>query len=251
MKLISNKRTSKCSTRKEIAMKKNCKNWIYQFAIMGIFLILSYSCKKKDDNSNPTGTISNIDGNVYHSVTIGTQIWMLENLKTTKYNNGTSIPLVTDSAAWSNLDTPGYCWYNNDAANKNTYGALYNWYTVNTGILAPTGWHVPTDAEWTILTTYLGGESIAGGKLKETGSTHWRSPNAGATNESGFTALPGGHRDINGAFNVIGDDGYWWSVTEYSTTGKVWYRNMDYNYAGVVPVSNNKKNGHSVRCVKN
>jgi len=190
------------------------------------------------------------DGNNYTTVQIGTQVWMVENLKTIKYNDGTPIPLVTDSTAWSNLTTPGYCWYNNDTANKNAYGALYNWFTVNTGILAPTGWHVPTDAEWTTLTTYLGGESIAGGKLKETGLTHWRSPNAGATNESGFTALPGSHRDINGAFSAIGDDGYWWSVTEYGSTGKVWYRNMNYNYAGVVRVSNNKINGHSVRCVK-
>jgi uncharacterized protein (TIGR02145 family) len=176
---------------------------------------------------------------------------MIENLKTTKFNDNTTIPYVTDSTDWSNLTTPGYCWYANDASTyKATYGALFNWFAVNTGKLCPTGWHVPTDTEWTTLTNYLGGESIAGGKLKETVSTHWRIPNAGATNESGFTALPGGHRDINGTFSVIGDDGYWWSVTEYGSTGKVWYRNMNYNYAGVVRVSNNKKNGHSVRCLK-
>jgi uncharacterized protein (TIGR02145 family) len=234
-------------------MKNKTQVWIYLLAVMGVLLQLTNSCSKSSDNSNPTPppiTVTDIDGNVYHPITIGTQVWLVENLKTTRYNDGTPIPLVTDSTAWSNLTTPGYCWYNNDAANKNTYGALYNWFTVNTGILAPTGWHVPTDTEWTTLTTYLGGESIAGGKLKETGSTHWRSPNAGATNESGFTALPGGHRDINGAFSAIGDDGYWWSVTEYGSTGKVWYRNMNYNYAGVVRVSNNKINGHSVRCVK-
>ena len=111
-----------------------------------------------------TPNVVDIDGNVYHTVTIGTQVWMVENLKTTKYNDGTAIPLVTDNTAWGALTTPGYCWYNNDSATyKNTYGALYNWYAVNTGKLAPTGWHVPTDSEWTVLTTYLGGQSVAGG----------------------------------------------------------------------------------------
>ena len=120
------------------------------------------------------GNVTDDDGNVYHSVTIGTQVWMVENLKTTKYNDGTSIPLVTDATDWHNLLTPGYCWNNNDEATyKATYGALYNWYTVNTGNLCPTGWHVPGDAEWTTLTTYLGGEDVAGGKLKEVGITHW------------------------------------------------------------------------------
>jgi uncharacterized protein (TIGR02145 family) len=230
-------------------MKKKNRIWTYPLMVLGFILILLNSCKK--DNNNPSAAIIDEDGNVYTSLTIGSQVWMIENLKTTKFNDNTTIPYVTDSTDWSNLTTPGYCWYANDASTyKATYGALFNWFAVNTGKLCPTGWHVPTDTEWTTLTNYLGGESIAGGKLKETVSTHWRIPNAGATNESGFTALPGGHRDINGTFSVIGDDGYWWSVTEYGSTGKVWYRNMNYNYAGVVRVSNNKKNGHSVRCLK-
>ena len=160
---------------------------------MGAFILLISSCSNNNIvNPAPTPlTATDIDGNVYHTVTIGTQIWMVENLKTTRYNDGSPIPFVTDSSSWSNLTTPGYCWYNNDTTNKNTYGALYNWFAVNTGKLAPTGWHVPTDDEWTTLTTYLGGESIAGGKLKETGTTHWRTPNAGATNEIGFTASSG------------------------------------------------------------
>jgi uncharacterized protein (TIGR02145 family) len=234
-------------------MKKTITIRILPIAVMAVILMLTSSCKKTGDSNNPAPvpeTVTDIDGNVYHIITIGTQEWLVENLKTTRYNDGTPIPLVTDSTGWANLTTPGYCWYNNDAANKDIYGAIYNWYTVNTGILAPTGCHVPTDAEWTTLTTFLGGESIAGGKLKETGTTHWQSPNTGATNESGFTALPGGHRDINGTFSAMGTDGYWWSSTEYGTTGKVWYRNMNYNYPGVVTVSNNKKNGQSVRCVK-
>jgi len=235
-------------------MKKRTKDWIYSLAIMGVFLLLTSSCNKSDTVITPPPgalTVTDIDGNVYQTATIGPQIWTVGNLKTTRYNDGTPIPLVTDSSVWSNLTTPGYCWYNNDTANKNIYGAIYNWYTVNTGILAPAGWHVPSDSEWTILTTYLGGESIAGGKLKETGTTHWRTPNSGATNETGFIALPGGHRDVNGSFPAMGDDGFWWSATEYSSTGKSWYRNMNYNYAGVVRVSNNKTNGHSVRIVKN
>jgi uncharacterized protein (TIGR02145 family) len=187
------------------------------------------------------------DGNNYPIVKIGDQWWMAENLNTTVYNDGTPIPFETDSATWSNLVAHGYCWYNSNVGNKDTYGALYNWFTVNSGKLAPIGWHVPTDEEMTTLTTYLGGDSIAGGKLKETGITHWRTPNAGATNESGFTALPAGHRDVNGSYNVMGDEGYWWSQTEYDTT--VWYRNMAYNYGGVIKGNNNRKNGYSVRCL--
>jgi len=171
---------------------------------------------------------------------------MVENLKTTSYNDGTAIPLVTDNTAWSNLSTPGYCWYNNDAATyKVTYGALYNWYTVNTGKLCPTGWHVPTDAEWTTLTTYLGGESIAGGKLKETGTSHWDSPNTGATSETGFTALPGGLRYYDGTFDGLGYYGLWWGATE-----DAWGQGVGYDYIDVTRGSSDKSYGFSVRCVR-
>ena len=200
-----------------------------------------------------TGTVTDIDGNVYNTVTIGTQVWMKENLKNIKYNDGIAIPLVTVNSAWAALTTPGYCWYNNDAASyKATYGAMYNWYTVNTGKLCPTGWHVPTDSEWTTLTTYLGGESVAGGKLKETGTTHWQSPNTGATNESGFTALPGGQRNHNGTFWVVGSDGNWWSSTEISTND-AWFRYMSYlySYVGKESWGFYKQEGFSVRCLKN
>ena len=196
------------------------------------------------------GTVIDIDGNVYNTVTIGSQVWMAENLKTTKYNDGTAIPLVTDSTSWSNLTTPGYCWYNNDEAGyKNVYGALYNWFTVNTGKLCPIGWHVPTDAEWTTLTDYLGGESVAGGKLKETGTTHWLSPNTGATNETGFTALPGGYRAGSGYFNHVGSYGHWWSATEGSA-GNAWGRYVGYDNSNVYGLSDSKQAGFSVRCVK-
>jgi uncharacterized protein (TIGR02145 family) len=200
--------------------------------------------------STGAGTVSDRDGNVYKTVIIGTQIWMAENLRTTKYNDGTSIPQVTDAAAWSNLMTPGYCWYNNDAATyKATYGALYNWYTVNRGNLCPSGWHVPSDAEWTGLTAYLGGEAFAGGKLKEAGTTHWRTPNTGATNESGFTALPGGGRLNFGTYYYIGSYGYWWCSTEYSTPN-AWNRSMYYGNANVNRVDYDKQYGFSVRCLR-
>ncbi|MHB9142711.1 MAG: fibrobacter succinogenes major paralogous domain-containing protein, partial [Paludibacter sp.] len=198
-----------------------------------------------------TATVSDYDGNVYHTVTIGTQVWMVENLKTTHYNDGTTIPLVTDTTSWNNLSTPAYCWYNNSSSYKTTYGALYNWYTVNTGKLAPTGWRVPTDADWTILSAYLGGVSVAGGKLKESGTSHWQSPNTGATNESGFTALPGGWRNLSPTlYYSLGYDATWWSTTE-GISGGAWCRDMSYNDASFVSGNYNKNYGFSVRCVKN
>jgi uncharacterized protein (TIGR02145 family) len=190
------------------------------------------------------------DNNKYKVVEIVNQIWMAENLKTTKYNDDTSISLETDNTAWSNLGTPGYCWYNNDQATcGDSYGALYNWYTVNAGKLCPTGWHVPTDAEWTILIDYFGGSLIAGDKLKEAGTTHWASPNTGATNETGFTALPGGYRYDNGTFDAIGFDGFWWSASE-SNTDNAWSRGMGNDQSSVYRGPLNKKHGFSVRCVR-
>ncbi len=190
-----------------------------------------------------------VEGNVYKIVTIGTQVWMAENLKTTKYNDGTAIPLVTDNTAWANLATPGYSWYNKAATNKDTYGALYNWYTVNTKKLCPNGWHVPSDTEWTTLITFLGGENGAGGKLKETGFSHWLSPNTSATNTTGFTALPGGRRYGGGTFSNIGYYGHWWSSSEYSTANS-WYRYMTSRASDVNRNDNSKQAGFSVRCLR-
>jgi len=192
------------------------------------------------------------DGQTYKTVKIGTQVWMAENLKCTKYNDGTSIPLIINDTTWSNLSTPGYCWYDNDGKTfKNTYGALYNWYAINTGKICPTGWHVPTDAEWTTLTNYLGGENMAGGKLKESGTTNWVSPNTAATNETGFTALPGAHRGSNGKFFDIKFNGSWWSSTESNTDPNNAYRRDIYSNHSDVGRSYgyNKTSGLSVRCV--
>ena len=199
-------------------------------------------------------TVKDINGNVYKTVTIGTQTWMAENLKTTMYTDGTAIPFVADNIAWINHDsvaiiTPAYYWYSNDSTYKNVYGALYNWYVLKTNKLCPTGWHVPNDAEWQILTDYLGGESVAGGKLKETGYTHWTTPNYGATNETGFNALPGGTRFMDGIFMLINEGGNWWSSSEYNSE-RAWFRGMNNNIEIVIKGPLEKPNGISVRCVK-
>ncbi len=197
---------------------------------------------------NQSQTIVDIDDNVYNTITIGTQIWMKENLKTTKYNDNTEISLVTNNTTWAASTTPAYCWYDNDSATyKNTYGALYNWYAVNTGKLCPTGWHVPSDAEWKILTDYLGGLSVAGGKMKETDTTHWNNPNTGATNESGFTGLPSGDR-FSG-YSGIRDFGGWWSGTEYTDTTYARDRNLMHSLSAVGDAHDPKYVGLSVRCV--
>ena len=201
--------------------------------------------------SDRIGIIIDTDGNEYTTVTFGTQTWMAENLKTTKYNDGTSIPNVTSNSTWANLSSPSYCWYNIDVANnKNKYGALYNWYVVNTGKLCPLNWHVPTDAEWTILTDYVGGEDVAGGKLKEMGTAHWASPNTVATNETGFSALPGGYRYYHdGSFFYAGKYGYWWSASGNGSSD-AWYRNMSYNSSAVNRYYYYKGYGFSVRCLR-
>jgi uncharacterized protein (TIGR02145 family) len=150
-------------------------------------------------------TIDSRDNEQYKTVKIGNQIWMAENLRSTKFNDGTAIPFIEDKKTWRKLTVPAYCVYDNDMdKHKMIYGNLYNWYVVNMGKLCPAGWHVPTHDEWTALSVYLGGESVAGGKLKETGTIHWKSSNDGATNESGFTALPGGIRNLYGNFvNIV------------------------------------------------
>ncbi len=196
---------------------------------------------------NPN-TLYDIEGNEYQFITIGSQVWMAENLKSTKYNDGSAIPLVTDNADWAALNTPAFCWYNNDQATyQNTYGALYNWFAVNSGKLCPVGWHVPSDAEWATLTLFLGGENVAGGKLKSL--ELWNSPNTGATNETGFSALPGGNRNRMGSFGNMLEYGSWWSSTEF------WGSNAADRYIGH-DASNlyrslpTKVPGLSVRCIK-
>jgi uncharacterized protein (TIGR02145 family) len=187
----------------------------------------------------------------YPVVTIGTQTWMAENLKTTKYKTGIPIPLVTDPTTWTNVTTPAMCWYDNDSASHAaTYGALYKWYTVETGNLCPNGWHIPTVAEWTTLANYLGGDTLAGGKMKETGTIHWDTMHPGTTNASGFTALPGGLRAVTGGtFSNFGLHAYFWSASFYSASFANSY-SLSYNLNKLNGGGNNKANGFSVRCVK-
>jgi uncharacterized protein (TIGR02145 family) len=194
------------------------------------------------------GTMSDIEGHIYQTVLIGNQQWMVENLRTATYANGEPIANVTDNTAWTQLSSGAWCHYDNNTANDVIYGKLYNWYTtVDPRGLCPAGWHVPTDAEWTVLTDYLGGESVAGGKMKST--TGWNSPNTGATNESAFSGLPGGGRLNIGAFGAIGDEGVWWSSTE-DDTDSGWHSGLSYGDGNVFRGYYIKRNGFSVRCLR-
>jgi uncharacterized protein (TIGR02145 family) len=198
--------------------------------------------------TTPDGVID-ADGNVYNVVVIGTQTWMRENLKTTKYNDQTAIPLVTGSSAWTNMTTPAYCWFNNSSDYKDPYGALYNWYTVGTGKLCPTGWHVPTMDEFNVLFTYLGGTETAAYKLKEAGTDHWNAPNTGATNSSGFTALAAGARETTGSFYYLGVNvAYWASDVVSSSSADYWW--LAPNVGKVNTNSYSVKAGLSIRCLK-
>lgn len=196
---------------------------------------------------------TDIDSNIYNTVKIGTQVWMLENLNVSHFRNGVIIPEAKTDKEWQeagNNKKPAWCYSDNNPENGKIYGKLYNWYAVNDQRnICPLGWHIPTDAEWTILTTYLGGENVAGGKMKDAGTLHWKSPNTGAYNSSGFKALPGGIRSYYGSFYVMGTGGVWWSSTECSTNN-AWYRNMGYSSSYVNRYSYGKANGFSVRCVR-
>jgi uncharacterized protein (TIGR02145 family) len=214
-------------------------------------------------NPNLTyGTVKDIENNSYKTIKIGNQVWMAENLRTTKYNDGTAIPLVTDYIDWDALRTPGYCWYDNDKDKyAATYGALYNWYAVETDNLCPVGWRVPSDEDWKTLEMHVGMSqtdadyrsnrgSDEGGKLKEMDFNHWEDPNYGATNSSGFTGMPGGYRARNGGtFHNVGYDAFWWSSTAYSD-GEAWYRRLYHDAAYVYRYPFRKSHGYSVRCLK-
>lgn len=174
------------------------------------------------------GPVTDVDGNVYQTISIGNQVWMTQNLKTTKYRNGNPIQLISDINQLGGLTTGAYCDYDNNSSNSNTYGRLYNWYSlIDQRNICPIGWHIPSKDEWEILFNYIGGKSVAGGKLKETGTAHWISPNEGATNESGFKALPGGsvivgidnYSNYYAYFDMqIGSSASFWSSTSGPST---------------------------------
>jgi uncharacterized protein (TIGR02145 family) len=225
-------------------------------------------------NSDNCGTITDADGNTYNTITIGTQCWMKENLKTTKYNDGTDIPNLSDNTAWAGSTTGAYCDYNNTSSNSTIYGRLYNWYTVDNNVatkvqsnggknVCPTGWHVPDDTEWTTLTDYLtnngygyeGSGSDIGKSIASTsgwsasGTPGWIGNDQASNNISGFSALPGGYRELIGTFNVVGSDGCWWSSTEY-TTPVAWRRVVTYANTDVYRDQSFKQLGSSVRCMR-
>jgi uncharacterized protein (TIGR02145 family) len=198
--------------------------------------------------------IIDIDENIYNTVTFINQTWMAENLKATRYNDGTPIPMVVDKIAWRNQITSSYCWYDNQEVYKMTYGALYNWQTVNTGKLCPVGWHIPSNEEWSAMVDAIDaaiGYNYAGGYLKEQGNAHWGKLNKGALSHyNRFSALPGGYRDEMGEFRDIGTNGYWWSSYDNKKL-TAWYRMMESSSTNVVrkKVENNSL-GYSVRCIK-
>jgi uncharacterized protein (TIGR02145 family) len=234
-------------------------------------------CNKKNptgstpESENNTVTLTDMDGNVYQTVKIGDQWWMAENLKVTHYRNGDAMPNVTNNSDWSSLSSSAYCVYENNESNADTYGYLYNWYAVDDNRnIAPEGWHVPTDEEWKELEMHLGMSQLEaddtglrgtdeGGKLKEAGTNHWQSPNTGATNESGFTALPSGYRYdyhyglLDGIFSGMGTHNIYWSSTEYNST-RAWRRCLNYDYSEIKRQGNEthcgKNYGYSVRLVK-
>jgi uncharacterized protein (TIGR02145 family) len=235
--------------------------FIFPLLLLGTLLLLASGCKKddedKDDIEPITGTYQDLrDGNVYKTVVIGEQVWMAENLR--------FLPEVVGPGTGSKTARHYYVYgYNGTdvteakaTANYLTYGVLYNWHAAMAGFdssmdgvqgICPAGWHLPGDLEWNELSEYLGGKSLAGGKLKETGTSHWKTPNEGATNKSGFTALPGGGRSSNGAFGLNGSNGYWWSSfgSEYA-----WQWSLSYNVKTLVSHGEFKETGLSVRCVK-
>ena len=214
----------------------------------------AYGNQQSFITNHESGTLTDNDGHTYNTVKIGSDWWMAEDLKTTKYSNGnligtTTLP-TTDISAEA---TPSYQWpVDGNEGNVATYGRLYTWFTVTDGRnVCPTGWHVPADGEWETLKTNIGGDLVAGGKLKEAGTTHWQTPNTGATNETGFTALPGGYRNLNGAFVSLQISSYYWSSTQNPTPAWGWGQHMYYNDGVLLRGGYEKKDGVAVRCLMN
>ncbi len=244
-------------------MKKITKFFYVIYLITGISIIAG--CKKttQDTTQNSTGSVTDIEGNIYKTVVIGTQVWMAESLKTTQYNDGVSIPNVTDSIPWRTLTSPAYCWYDNDITNKDKYGALYNWYAAKSEKLCPTGWHEPTDTDYNTL------EMTLGIPLAEIEIWGWQGTDQGTqmksksgwdaggngTNTSGFNALPGGYRQgLHGTFYGKGILTYFWSSTDDAINGKptvAWYRRLDGANNRIYKATTDKTGGKYIRCVQN
>ncbi len=244
-------------------MRKNITSLIWSLIVLGLVLTANVSCEKDEEEKAPafpppSGTLIDVDGNVYQFVIIGNQKWMIENLRVTKYLNGDPIPVAVDSATWVTQTTGAYSIYGNDPANNTKYGLLYNWHVVNDARgIAPEGWRVPTNADWNALCDELGGVNEAGEKLKEWGHKHWLSPNY-ANNSSGFTALPGGVRfgsaaaapnaGSQGHYRFVGAQSYYWEQAQ-ATAANGWIRNLYYGNIRVTRASVVKSTGASIRLV--
>ena len=248
-------------------MKPNRSFSFLSFISIVIFFTFNSSCTDPEDNpdGSSVGTVKDIDGNQYKTIKIGTQVWMTENLKTTRYNDGTDIPNVISNTQWSNLTTGAYCNYDNLESNATKYGRLYNWHAVSTGKLAPAGWHVPTDVEWTILENYLiaNGHNYDGTKVENkiakslASTTDWQLSSTKGTpgiypegnNSTGFSALPAGYRNYVGTFSNIGNYGLWWSSIEDGSS-LAWYRHLTSNNVALGRLNGNEGYGFSVWCIR-
>ena len=227
-------------------MKPIIKNNIRLLLGLGAMALLFNGCSLIDDNPE---TVTDIDGNVYHVVKIGNQEWLAENLKTTHYRNGDAIPNVTDDPEWEALESGAYCNYDNQSSKGSVYGRLYNWFAVDDSRgIAPEGWHVASDDEWAVLCAFLGGEPVAGGKLKERGLTHWKDPNLDATNSFGFSGLPAGKRSFTGEFEDINLACGFWSSTPGDGATSVYY--LNHGAADVYQNFELYRYGRSIRCLR-
>ncbi len=241
---------------------KNKKRFM-RLLFMGVFLLFAIGCEKDDDNDINGQEFVDADGNVYETVTIGDLVWMAENLKTTTYNDGTDIPNVTDDDAWSELETGAYTLYDHDLSNKDVYGALYNWYAVETGNLCPDGWRVPTDEEWQALESKADSKYGFGDEEWEIISRNNRGNDAGlnmkatfgwdedgdGTDAIGFSGLPGGYRNNHGHYYYEGSMGIWWTATEFDK-GRAYDRSLRHNHEDIGRFPSGKRIGYSVRCVR-
>jgi len=228
---------------------------VYQLFIISLLVITSSACNKDDNNEEPSdpnqGTVKDIEGNSYKTTKIGDQWWMAENLNTTKFRNGENIPYLAGSNEWTSTLSAGYCHSNNDTTLGAVYGLLYNWHAVDDGRkICPEGWHTPSNNDWSALVEFLGGNEIAGGKLKQTGIDFWNSPNTDASNESGFSALPGGVRNANtGDFAGSGTTGSWWSASQQNIDkAGVW--GLTTMNGAIATYNLDKNTGLSLRCIK-
>jgi uncharacterized protein (TIGR02145 family) len=238
--------------KEKLEMQSKIDSLIFQLKIneeKGGLDIINFESSKTNNGDNDDNINQILSVN---EVKIGKQIWMTENLNVDKFRNGNPIPEAKTDEEWKKAGEnkqAAWCYYENDSKNGKKYGKLYNWYAVNDPRgLAPHGWHIPTDREWTLLIKYLGGESVAGGKMKSSGTQYWFSPNSGATNQSGFSGLPGGYRSSTGIFEYI-YYGFWWSSSELDEAS-AWYRNLNYDISEVYRDNLGKTMGLSVRCIK-